>query len=122
MRCASRVVFDIFLREHERLRQMCFYLIHKPSCDVLQIFRDGRYDLTDFFFKEALKAGVIGHGQQDQGGDTRHPPLQDDLVGGSSTKVAEQSADAPESRVLDLHGHSLPLAHAAVRYVFAGGL
>lgn len=89
--------------------------------------RDGLYDLADFFYKEAYREGAVTHWQQQQQqqGPSRVEAEQpvpatwdgeggqdvSDPTGGQEDPVPGLKAAA----VMDLHGHSLPLAHAAVR-------
>lgn len=90
-----------------------------PLLDVM-IRRDGRYDLADFFYKQAYKEEIVGHWQVHQqqlseSGPGRHVGLE--TVDGTS-KLLSPGAGGVQTGVMDLHGFSLPLAHAAVRFDF----
>lgn len=101
---------------------------------LILVRRDGLYDLADFFYKEAYREGAVSHWQhreQDsqqrrhQQGDRsrveaeQRPSTASDRAGGRIFSVPgggqEDSATGVKAAVMDLHGHSLPLAHAAVR-------
>lgn len=93
--------------------------------------RDGRYDLADFFYKQAYKEGIVGHWQARQ--QQLHHQLSESGRGSDgdpetvdgTTKILSYErnpgADGVETGVMDLHGFSLPLAHAAVRFVIIRG-
>lgn len=119
-------------------------------------FRDGRYDLADFFYEEAYREGAVSHWQeqpqqhqgqqqqQQQEGEEEEEEAQEGCSrvepeaaaaaaaprGGEQGNVnvsvrgggrrRKEYLSGVEAGVMDLHGHSLPLAHAAVRLVVLG--
>lgn len=82
-------------------------------CVALWTIRDGRYDLADFFYKVAYREGLIGHWQVLS---PVTPPVASERGEFEVVPAASPATQGGvESRIMDLHGHSLPLAHAAVR-------
>eukprot|EP00903_Cladosiphon_okamuranus_P011015 g10404.t1 len=90
---------------------------------VCLFHRDGLYDLADFFYREAYREGAVTHWQQQEQNSRRlqdpsgseaeqRAPAASDGEGGQDGSVPGLHASPA---VMDLHGHSLPLAHAAVR-------
>ncbi|CAM9907137.1 unnamed protein product, partial [Ascophyllum nodosum] len=77
---------------------------------ISSFHREGRYDLADFFYKQAYKEGIVTHWQQKQDRTG---------LGGATNSLSPEGRNngriGVETGVMDLHGFSLPLAHAAVR-------
>lgn len=110
-----------------------------PHCShLISSIRDGRYDLADYFYREAYREGAVSHWQQQQQQQPESPAQAAAAEADGVTSAVRASASfgdggggggrggggengqgdhfsGVEDGVMDLHGHSLPLAHAAVR-------
>ncbi|CAM9162008.1 unnamed protein product [Discosporangium mesarthrocarpum] len=96
---------------------------------ICSFHSDGMYNLADHFYKLACKEGAISHWCQEGGEEKSPEPFlegvekegtgwndsRERLSGQHDGGRGGDAGVAVEMGVMDLHGYSLPLAHAAVR-------